>query len=158
MGWCIIDDFDEPISQDEKWGMRGESQMEEFRNVLSLGRLSDLGWRGTKYNWSNGHSNGSFVKKRLDHAVANQVWRMGYNKVEVETVVAWSSNHLPVLLSCYDDSSLEGRFERPFLYELSWDQEKECGDTVKEVWKRNEGMRGSLLSVQRSLKSCNQAL
>ncbi|XP_040989049.1 uncharacterized protein LOC121236682 [Juglans microcarpa x Juglans regia] len=96
LGWCVIGDFNELISQDEKWGRneRRESQMEEFRNALSLGGLSDLGWRDTKYTWSNGHSDGSFVKERLDRAVANQVWRWGYSRVEVETLVAWSSDHL----------------------------------------------------------------
>ncbi|XP_018826172.2 uncharacterized protein LOC108995126, partial [Juglans regia] len=132
--------------------------MEEFRNALSRGGLSDLGWRGNKYTWSNGHSDGSFVKERLDRAVANQEWRRGYSRVEVETLVAWSSDHLPILLSCYNDNTLKGRFERPFRYEMSWDQENECGDTVKEVWKEEKRKRGSLLSVQRCLKSCSQAL
>ncbi|XP_040987788.1 uncharacterized protein LOC121235507 [Juglans microcarpa x Juglans regia] len=132
--------------------------MEEFRNALSLGGLSDLGWRGNKFTWSNGHADGSFVKERLDRAVANQVWRKTFNKVEVESVIAWCSNHLPILLSYSRESSINDRNKRLFRYEMCWDKERECSETVKEAWGRNEGERSRLSNVQRGLNLCRQAL
>ena len=36
--------------------------------------LSDLGFRGPKYTRNNGRSNASFMKERLNRAVANKEW------------------------------------------------------------------------------------
>lgn len=50
---------------------RNEGQMEMFRRALEDGRLADFGWRGNKFTWCNGHGDETFIKERLDRAVAN---------------------------------------------------------------------------------------
>ena len=69
-------DFNEILTHDEKVGgrPRGDYLMNNFRNALEEGGLSDLGWEGDKYTWSNRHDNETFIKERLDRVVANQVW------------------------------------------------------------------------------------
>ncbi|XP_042952203.1 uncharacterized protein LOC122289285 [Carya illinoinensis] len=55
IGWCVIGDFNEILSQDEKIGgcLRQERLMDSFREALESGGLFDLGWRGDKYTWSS---------------------------------------------------------------------------------------------------------
>lgn len=85
--WCVIRDFNEITSQNEKWGgnLRSEVQMEKFWNALLVNGLSDLGWKGNKFAQSNRHGDESFMKERLDGAVANFEWRerVGGKQVEV---------------------------------------------------------------------------
>jgi hypothetical protein len=68
-----IDDFNEILTQEEKPGalLRKEWQMDQFRNALVNCQLTDLGFIGSKYTWTNCRSDGNFVKERLDRAVAN---------------------------------------------------------------------------------------
>ena len=74
MGWCVIGDYNEILTNDEKVGgrVRSEGQMDLFRQVLVKGSLFDLGWRGDKFTWSNRHEDESFTKERLDRVLANQ--------------------------------------------------------------------------------------
>jgi hypothetical protein len=53
--WLCIRDFNEVVEQSEKFGgvRKKESQMARFRNVLAECGLSDLGFKGSKYTWTN---------------------------------------------------------------------------------------------------------
>jgi hypothetical protein len=72
--WMVVGDFNEIVNQSDKIGgaQRREGQMVLFRNVLEDCGLSDLGFLGSKFTWSNGHHDDTFMKERLDRAVANQ--------------------------------------------------------------------------------------
>lgn len=71
-----IDDFNEIVEQSEKSGgpLRHESYMVQFRVALEECKLSDLGFRGSKFTWTNCRTDGTFIKERLDQAVANREW------------------------------------------------------------------------------------
>jgi hypothetical protein len=45
--------------------------MELFRTALEQCNLSDLGYKGSRFTWTNCQPGGNFVKVHLDHAVAN---------------------------------------------------------------------------------------
>lgn len=74
--WLCVRDFNEILEQFEKEGaaLRGEAQMDGFRNALNECQLGDLGFNGPKFTWSNRRSDDMFIKERLDRAVANQGW------------------------------------------------------------------------------------
>lgn len=76
--WLCVGDFNEILEQSDKEGaaIRGESQMEGFCNVLEACQLSDLGFKGLKFMWNNGRSDGMFTEERLDRVVANPGWCM----------------------------------------------------------------------------------
>jgi hypothetical protein len=71
--WICIGDFNEILTQEEKIGalLRKEGQMDQFRNALVNCKLTDLGFIGSKYTWTNCRSADNFVKERLDRVVAN---------------------------------------------------------------------------------------
>ena len=76
MAWLCIGDFNEIVDQSEKWGAnpRRESQMELFRSTLEKCNLSDLGYSGAKFTWTNCQSDGNFTKVWFDCVVANTQW------------------------------------------------------------------------------------
>ncbi|XP_040990969.1 uncharacterized protein LOC121238196 [Juglans microcarpa x Juglans regia] len=99
-GWFIVGEFNEIITNDEKWGGKAwpEGQMKLFRELKSDGNLYDLGWRGDKYTCSNSHTDATFTKERLDRAMANPQWMNTYIEAWVEVMVARTSDHKPLLV------------------------------------------------------------
>lgn len=59
-------------------GYLEDEQMDEFRRLLENCSLTNLGWVGDKYAWCKGHEDGTFIRERLDRAVANHTWLSKY--------------------------------------------------------------------------------
>ncbi|KAF5450043.1 hypothetical protein F2P56_030424, partial [Juglans regia] len=143
-GWCVMGDFNEILTNDEKEGgrPRGEILMKNFRNALEEGGLSDLGWKGDKFTWSNRHGDESFTKERLDRVVANKKWIEAQKEVSAENLVARSSDHRPVLLSFSQFNKSFYWSHRVFKYEAWWASETDCKKVVKEGWLHPSRGRG----------------
>jgi hypothetical protein len=62
--WLYIGDFNKIVNGTEKWGgsVRQRWQMQAFRQTLEECNLTDLGFRGSKYTWSNCRDGGAFIK------------------------------------------------------------------------------------------------
>lgn len=132
LGWCVIGEFNDFRSNDEKVEsrLRNESQMVLFRQVLERGNLFDLGWKGEKLTWSNRHGDATYTKERLDRVLANQVWLDNYIHYEVESLAAICYDHRPLLLDCAANRAIQMRGSSSFKYEASWSKEEGCGHTV----------------------------
>ncbi|KAL8554157.1 hypothetical protein ACS0TY_002394 [Phlomoides rotata] len=65
-------DFNEILWSNEKKGgnTRNTSQMGEFRGVITILKLQDIGFQGNKYTWSNGRASPKNIQSRLDRALA----------------------------------------------------------------------------------------
>jgi hypothetical protein len=109
-----------------------------FRNVLEDCGLSDLGFNGSKFTWSNGHQDGTFMKERLDRAVANRAWCGIFRNKEVCILPAITSDHNPLLLNTFGDYESHTQFYKSFKFEAKWLANEECMGVIKEVW----GMEG----------------
>lgn len=59
VSWVIFGDFNEILTPTEKWEDRDrlESQMEDFRDVLSVCGLHDLGFQRILFTWCNNKEN-----------------------------------------------------------------------------------------------------
>ncbi|XP_059441902.1 uncharacterized protein LOC132174228 [Corylus avellana] len=70
--WPCLGDFNEIVAQEEKSGsaLRRVGEMELFRGALEECRLSDLGFTGPKFTWTN------------CRAVANKEWCVLHQTVE----------------------------------------------------------------------------
>ncbi|XP_042964510.1 uncharacterized protein LOC122298707 [Carya illinoinensis] len=136
LGWCVIGDFNEILSQSEKIGgcLRQERLMDSFRGALESGGLFDLGWKGDKYTWSNKHEDNTFIKERLDRVVANIKWSEMFQGNEVEVLAARSSDHKPIMLSTKQVDKRGWKGSRQFRYEASWALEEECKVVLKRAW------------------------
>lgn len=108
--------------------------MEDFKHALETNCLFDLGWQGTKYTWSNGHTDNTFIKLRLDRAVASKEWieKLGQKKVEVLTSAR--SNDQPILISLQTNQLAEMRRVRLFRFETKWIKHSEEEKIIKDIW------------------------
>lgn len=72
--------------------------MDKFRRVVSECNLGDLGFKGSKFTWSNKQDSGSFVKERLDRALATPEWCGRFPNSLVEVLPVTTSDHKPLWL------------------------------------------------------------
>lgn len=98
--WLCIGDFNEIVSLSEKWGSNGRSshQMKKFQSILHDCDLSDLGYRGPKYTWSNGRKGQDYAKERLDRGVANSTGCNLFPAAEVLVDSTVNSDHAVLML------------------------------------------------------------
>jgi hypothetical protein len=96
-----VEDFNKILTHLEKWGgnTRNRRQMWDFQQALEECELTDLGFLGLKFTWSNCREDIRFIKERLDRGLANQEWRDLFPEVVVVVELALGSDHLLVLVS-----------------------------------------------------------
>ncbi|XP_059431505.1 uncharacterized protein LOC132165008 [Corylus avellana] len=137
--WVCIGDFNEIVTSSEKWGggERAQRQMFGFRQVLENCGLSDLGFRGPKYTWSNCRDNHEFTKERLDRGVANLIWRDLFPEVEVMVENTVCSDHTPLML-CLKGIRRNGMGLRRFRYEAAWRSEEGLQKRLQVLQGREE--------------------
>lgn len=118
--WCVARDFNKVVGQSEKLGgeQRGETQMCKFRKALVSNELWDLGYRGGKFMWCNGHIGGTFTIERLDRCVINNSWREVFKEVWVEVLPARCSNHKSLVLNMFKTQMRRKGSRKLFRFEV----------------------------------------
>lgn len=119
--WVCISDFNEIVVQSGKYGGRGRpsSQMIAFQQTLEFCDLSDLGFHGPKFNWTNCRDGSDFTKVRLDRGVANAAWWELYPLAEIVVEVVPCSDQT-LLLLCLTEEQRGRQGGARFRYEERW--------------------------------------
>lgn len=133
-------DFNEIVDQSEKVGgvIRNAAQMESFKTTLSDCHLGDLGYRGSKFTWSNKRSSAEFVKERMDRALATAGSCGQYPDAVVEVLPTRSSDHRSLWIR-FQPNHIQS--PKLFRFEANWNVSEDCADVIKTVW--NEEVVGS---------------
>ncbi|KAF3450405.1 hypothetical protein FNV43_RR06486 [Rhamnella rubrinervis] len=84
--WVIFGEFNEIISESEKWGGVSIWKKQLFLKnfMMKVGGI-DLGFSGSKYTWQNNQEGKAFIRERLDRALANQSWIIDNPNSEINT-------------------------------------------------------------------------
>ncbi|XP_073362640.1 uncharacterized protein [Aegilops tauschii subsp. strangulata] len=122
---------------------RSAGQMIDFRDVLEVCVLGDLGFAGLPYTYDNRRGGRANVKVRLDRAVANNSWRDLFTHAKVEHLVAPSSDHLPILLRCSREEPRQEHGRRCRQYEVMWERDPTLPEVIMNTWTE----LGSMLSL-----------
>ncbi|KAL0391781.1 UNVERIFIED_CONTAM: hypothetical protein Sradi_2400900 [Sesamum radiatum] len=134
--WLCAGDFNEILSQDEKTGApRPRKQIEEFRDCLLDCQLSDLGFRGAKFTWSNHREGAANVFVRLDRACASPDWTSLFPAASVMTEKARGSDHAPLVIS------LDARYFRATRDDGNSFDLRPCGHAMQPVERLSVGHR-----------------
>ncbi|KAG2707736.1 hypothetical protein I3760_05G160800 [Carya illinoinensis] len=138
--WLVFGDFNEILDHSKKFGgnIRSESQMTEFRAVLSDCHLRDLGYEGAPFTWSNRRGEEGLVKERLDRFLANSWWCEIHLNLRVSHGVAAYSDHIPLWLDT-EGALVRRRNRRLFRFEAMWVGEKECSSIIERAWCQRNG-------------------
>jgi hypothetical protein len=135
--WACIGDFNEIVTLSEKSGgnMRQRSQMTAFQNTIEECDLTDLGFVGPKFTWSNCQEGHDTIRERLDRGVANREWRRAFPEAEVHVAVSACSDHAPLFLYLARPPITNGKNPR-FYYEAGWANNESCKEVINSVWSK----------------------
>jgi hypothetical protein len=158
--WLCVGDLNEITEQNEKEGanLRKESQMEKFREAIENSSLCDLGFSGSKYTWSNRHSDKNFMEERLDRALGNVEWVSVFKEVEVKIEAKRSSYHNPVLIEFHEEKQERRCGHRGFKFEAKWWVDAECGTVIKSACEGDDFHSNRITDVRNKLDQCQRAL
>ncbi|XP_042939332.1 uncharacterized protein LOC122274351 [Carya illinoinensis] len=158
--WLCMGDFNEILSMAKKSRAAYSpfSQMERFREALDACELSDLGYIGSKFTWSNKRDGGSFTKERLDRALGNATCPLLYSNWEVHVLPVINSDHSPLFLVCDNGAGMLRKEHKLFRYEASWSKREGCKDTVERAWMTDSYRGHSLSSIKTGMARCRHQL
>lgn len=115
--WMVAGDFNEILSNADKSGgpSRGEAAMARFREALVDCGLSDMGFVGSRFTWSN-----RYTKERLDRSCQTTTWRDMYPCSRVVTLPPNKSDHNPIMVEVSADLVVYEKRPRRFRLEEMW--------------------------------------
>ena len=158
--WCCIGDFNAKLHAFEKQSVHTPyyNQMKDFWLALEGCELTDLGFNGHKFKWTNRRLGAAHTKQRLDRATANGVWIEKFPASSITHLFSHASNHLPILLKTMNDRWTRGRGAGGFKFEESWLLWEDCEEAVIEVWIKGGYGRSSLSGARDKIQSCGVEL
>ncbi|XP_062167008.1 uncharacterized protein LOC133873303 [Alnus glutinosa] len=155
--WLCMGDFNEIVSHHEKVGcaIKNEAHMRFFLLTLEDCNLSDLGYRGSKYTWSNKRDLTVFVKERLDRSVASPDWYANFPNFVVDVLPVSTLDHRLLWLQFDSRSRIPPKL---FRFEAKWNLDEECLVVVNEAWNREGAVSNPLGSMWNNLVNCKTRL
>ncbi|XP_026458433.1 uncharacterized protein LOC113358938 [Papaver somniferum] len=117
-------------------------------NILNLD-LTDLGFTGCPFTWSNKRKGHALTEQRLDRGLANDDWIAIFPNTTITNLLAIGSDHHPILLNS-NPHSKNGKI--PFKFFGPWLDHEDCRKIIAECWKKyTHG--SSAFSIARKLKN-----
>ena len=116
--------------------------MEEFNEAIFTYGLSDVGFDGPQFTWTNGT-----VWQRLDRALANKAWIDTFDVTKVSHLVRERSDHAPLLIKC----GVHKVCSSAFRFLNVWTKHSCFMGVVQDAWRLSVQARGMLGFFQRLL-------
>ncbi|XP_055959787.1 uncharacterized protein LOC130014852 [Mercurialis annua] len=134
--WCVIGDFNDLLSHEEKRGGAAHPNwlVNGFRDTILASGLLEMEATGYKFTWSRGRKDAGKVEELLDRAFVTSDWIDLFPEAKVVNQEMSTSDHLPVLL--YLNRSDVGAVSKKFRFNNVWVTKKDCVDVVSEAWRR----------------------
>lgn len=130
----MFGDFNEITGLHEKYGgaVRGERQMDAFRDAMDDCGMMDLGFKGNIFTWQRGNSVETVVRERLDRYMANNAWCVMFPYSEVLHFPIYKSDHARILLKFGKDKTRHKK-GKLFRFESLWLSNVECEKVVDKA-------------------------
>jgi hypothetical protein len=107
--------------------------MSEFRDVLGLCNLHDLGFVGMPWTYNNKQSGDKNVRVCLDRAVASPSWSDWFPDSSLRHIASSHSDHVTILLELEKDN-MHNRVTRILRYEIMWERDDSLPSEIKQAW------------------------
>ncbi|KAL9663675.1 hypothetical protein QQ045_019066 [Rhodiola kirilowii] len=111
--------------------LRRSSAIAQFRDAVEDCNLSDLGFKGYRFTYSNKRQAGAETRCRLDIVLANDAWRLLFPDAIVYHRTTFHSDHSPIQLSFIP---IRKRSPPQFRYEAMWDRDPRFKEVFKSCW------------------------
>jgi hypothetical protein len=132
--------------------------MREFQRVLEDCQLSDLGYRGPQFTWTNDRQVQNLTLERLDRAVGNGSWNSIFGVVDVQVLPRCFFYHNPLMLTCSYPNEVKWQKSRRFRFEASWLKHPEYPELIKQVWRVKVQGRDKWRAIQGKLHVCKKSI
>ncbi|MCH80176.1 hypothetical protein A2U01_0000939, partial [Trifolium medium] len=151
--WCIIGDFNDLLSQEDKVGNHTHPNWlcTGFRNAVSDCDLTDIQLEGHRFTWIKSRGTPHVIEERLDRAMASSDWLALFPEVKLINLLASHSDHSPILLQT--DPMLRTNFTFSFKFENLWLKEEDVGEVVEKGW-----CREACVEVTERVEACADEL
>jgi endonuclease/exonuclease/phosphatase family metal-dependent hydrolase len=108
--WCVIGDFNDLLSQDDKKGMLPHPNWLclGFRNAVNDCDLTDIHLEGYPFTWIKSAGTDHVIEERLDRALLSSIWLSKLPNAKLINLLSSHSDHSPVLLQCNPTILQEG--------------------------------------------------
>lgn len=101
--WCLIGDFNDMVTLDEKKGGVRLPRMllAGFSEAIEDCGLVDLGFTGERFTWKKSRGTSRWVQERLDRGLATTEFIEMFPCVEVNVLEVSTSDHKPLFLQLH---------------------------------------------------------
>jgi hypothetical protein len=113
-----------------------------------------MSFKGSKYTWTNGRSDSTFTKERLDRVVANKEWRSMFKEVVIHVLAGRTSDHKPLLIECTEKGEEKVRGKKGFKFEAKWMLDEECNNIIHDAWEGIGPLQNPVYNVYSKLERC----
>ncbi|XP_060957652.1 uncharacterized protein LOC133029176 [Cannabis sativa] len=150
--WCVIGDFNNIASNEEKKGGRPypTALISGFQSALDDCHLIDLELRGYPFTWQRGKGTDQCIEIRLDKAAVTHEWLVIFNHSTLTNIDYTCSDHTPIFLQP-EMLSTAATFHC-FRYENVWSREPLCSQLVEDCWSNLHGLPLSSKIAQCSIR------
>ncbi|KAL0911913.1 hypothetical protein M5K25_017849 [Dendrobium thyrsiflorum] len=126
--WMLGGDFNIITQSEEKMGGAAPNlnAMEDFNDMIRNCCLSDIGFTGSSFTWSNNR-----VWERLDRVLFNGDWINSFTNSRIQHLSRTASNHCPLLINV-SNKALQGIHS--FRFQNMWLKDVNFSLLVKENW------------------------
>lgn len=144
-GPCLIlGDFNVVLEQQDKMGGRPVAQSSNggFANLIQIGGLMDVGFKGSRYTWNNCRCGRANIQERINRGFINESWRLLFPHSSLTHLLAVNSDHRPILLNTTPPRESN---PKPFRFESMWIRDPTAADVIAQAW--NVSSTGTPLQV-----------
>jgi hypothetical protein len=136
--WCIIGDFNDLLSQEDKIGHHPHPNwlFSGFRSAVNDCDLTDIQLEGHRFTWIKSRGSPNVVEERLDRAMASSDWLVLFPEVKLTNLLASHSDHSPILL--HTNPVLRTKYTYSFKFENLWLKEEDVAEVVELGWRKEE--------------------
>ncbi|MCH81372.1 endonuclease/exonuclease/phosphatase family protein, partial [Trifolium medium] len=133
--WCVIGDFNDILSSDEKKGRtdRANWLIRGFREAVLDAGLVDLVMHDYQFTWFKSLGTNRAVEEKLDRALASNTWHYMFPHARLECLTATSSDHYPLWLTC-NPTQAAHYSTRHFKFENAWLFDPTFDEYVRQNW------------------------
>ncbi|KAL9659108.1 hypothetical protein QQ045_021151 [Rhodiola kirilowii] len=131
--WLVCGDFNTILSFSEKLGGRKKrgKAIRDFNDFINRVGVSDVGFKGNMFTWSNNQEGKGQVWERLDRCLDNGDSLATFQNLEVHHLPRQNSDHCPLMIKLHGDVR---RRTTSFKFIGAWTKHKDFLDIVKGSW------------------------
>ena len=142
--WIMVGDFNEPLTEEDKFGGREVSINRSllFKECLDRCNMLDLGFSGPRYTWTNKKDINNLILERIDHFFANPEWCLLYPEAKVSHLLKCHSDHCPILMETHPTRSI--MLDWPFRFQSFWLSDLSFPGIVSQAWVNTRNLEESI--------------